>query len=85
MHLPSQIVSKKDVDKKWLHIANVPLDVSSDKIFILVGADLPEIHVSYGVITGGTNIPIAMLTKLGRALLRGKANNNNNILLLYHI
>ena len=82
LNLPSQAVSKKDIHKKC---TNVPLDVSSDKTPILVGANLPELHVSYDVIIGGTNIPIVILTKPGWTLLRRKANSNSNILSLNFI
>ena len=40
-------------------------------IFILIGADIPELHICYHVRQGQKNQPVALLTLLGRVLMDG--------------
>ena len=83
LNLSSQSISKAEIQRKWSHIKDVPIDVTDKDVSILIGADLPHLHTSHDVISGNQNEPIAMLTKLGWVLLGG--NNNKTEISLNHI
>ena len=52
----------KDVD---FHLSD------ADDVSILIGADIPELHICYDVRQGSKNQPIALLTLLGWVLMGG--------------
>ena len=60
LNLPSQRISKAEIQRKRSHLRDVPIDVSDTDISILIGADLPHLHVCHDVISGNQNEPIAM-------------------------
>ena len=62
LNLPSQCISKAEIQREWAHLKDVPIDVINKSISILIGADLPHLHICH--------IFIAILTKLGLVLLR---------------
>ena len=82
-NLPSQSVSKAKKQQRWSHLRDVPIDIINKDISILIGADLPHLHICHSVISGGQNEPIAMLTKLGWVLLGG--NGDKSKVSLNHI
>ena len=43
----------------------------ADNVSILIGADIPELHICYDVRQGSKNQPIALLTLLGWVLMGG--------------
>ena len=79
LNLPSEHISK-EIQRKWSHLKDVPIDVTDKDISILKGGDLPHLHVCHDVISGNQNKPIAILTKLGWVLL-GRSNNKFEITL----
>ena len=83
LNLSSQRISKAEIQRKWSHIKDVPIDVTDKEVSILIGANLPHLHTCHDVISGNQNEPIAMLTKLGWLLLGG--NNNKTEISLNHI
>ena len=82
LNLPLQCISNAEIQRKWSHLRDVPIDVSNTDISNLIGADLPHLHICHDVISGNQNEPIAMLTKLGWVLLGG---NNKTEISLNHI
>ena len=83
LNLPSQCISKEEIQRKWSHFKDVPIDVIDKYISILIGADLPHRQICHDVISGNQNEPIARLTKMGWVLLGG--NNNKSEISLNHI
>ena len=73
-NLPSQSVSKAKKQQRWSHLRDVPIDIINKDVSILIGADLPHLHICHSVISGGQNEPTAMLTKLGWVLLGGNGD-----------
>ena len=80
--VPSQRISKAEIQRKWSYLKDVPTDVIDKDISILIGADLPYLHICHDVISGNQNEPIAVLTKLGWVLFGG--NNNKTEISLNH-
>ena len=85
LNLPSQRISKAEIQRKWSHLRDVPIDVSDTVISILKGADLLHLPICHDVISGNQNEPIAMLTKLGWVLLGGNNNKTEISPQPYHI
>ena len=83
LNLPSQRISKAEVQQKWSHLRDVPIDVTDKDISILIGVDLSHLHICHDVISGNQNEPRAMLTKPGWGLLGG--NNNKTEISPNHI
>ena len=83
LNLPSQCISKEEIQRKWSHFKDVPIDVIDKYNSILIGADLPHRQICHDVISGNQNEPIARLTKMGWVLLGG--NNNKSEISLNHI
>ena len=83
LNLPSQPISKAEIQQKWSHLRDVPIDVSDKDISILIGADLPHLYICHDVISGNQNESTAMLTKMGWVVLGG--NNNKQEISLNHI
>ena len=57
----------------------------TNKISVLVGADLNQLHRSYDVRVGENDHPVGMLTKLGWVLLGGKADKGKTNVTLNHV
>ena len=74
LNLPSQCISKAEIQRKWSHVKDIPIDVINKDIYILIGAYLPHLHICYNVISGNQNEHIAILTKLGWVLLGGNSS-----------
>ena len=51
LNLPSKCTSKAEIQRKWSHLRDVPIDVSDKDIYILIGADLPHRHIYHDVIS----------------------------------
>ena len=65
LNLPSQHISKAEIQRKWSHLKDVPIDVIGKDTSILIDADLPHLHICHNAISGNQNEPIAILTGLG--------------------
>ena len=61
LNLPSQRISKAEIQQKWSQLKDIPIDVTEKDISILKGADLPHLHICHNVISGNQNEPIAIL------------------------
>ena len=83
LNLPSQCISNAEIQRKWSHLKDVPIDIIDKDVSILIGADLPHLHICHDVNSGNQNEPIAILTKLGWVLLGG--NNSKAEISLTHI
>lgn len=83
LNLPSQSVSKAEIQRKWSHLRDVPIDIINKDVSIIIGADLPHLHICHNAISGDQNESVAMLTKLCRVLLGG--NGNKSKVSLNHI
>ena len=82
MNLPSQSVSKAEIQQRWSHLRDVPIDIIDKDVSILIGADLPHLYICPTVISIDQNEPTAMLTKLGWVLL-GENRNKSEVSLNY--
>ena len=83
LNLPSQCISNAEIQRKWSHLKDAPIDVIDKDISILIVADLPHLHICHDVISWNQNEPIAILTKLRWVPLGG--NNNKTEISLYNI
>ena len=63
---------------KMVALRDVPTDVTDKDISILIGGNLPYLHICHNPIGGNHNKPIAMLPKLGWVLL-GENNHKTKI------
>ena len=83
--MPRQKVAPNDIKKRWPHLKDIPLETSDKEISVLLGADLPQLHISYDVRVGENDHPVGMLTKLGWVLLGGKADKGKTNVTLNHV
>ena len=74
LNLPQQKVAPNDIKNRWPHLKDIPFETSDKEISVLIGADLPQLHINYDVRVGENDHPVGMLTKLGWVLLGGKAD-----------
>ena len=51
LNLPPQKVSQKEIKKNWPHLSKIPIETSDKDIAIIIGADLPQLHISHDVIS----------------------------------
>ena len=85
LNLPQQKVAPNDIKKCWSHLKYLPLETSDKEISVLIGADLPQLCISYDVRAGENDHPVGMLTKLGWVLLSGKADKGKTNVTLNHV
>ena len=60
IHYPDQIevkpeiqpISKAEIQRKWSYLRDVPTGVTDKNISILIGVDLPHLHICHDVISG---------------------------------
>ena len=83
--MPRQKVAPNDIKKRWPHLKDIPLETSNKEISVLIGADLPQLHISYDIRVGENDHPVGMLTKLGWVLLGGKAGKSKTNVKLNHV
>lgn len=83
LNLPSQSVSKGEIQQRQSHLRDVPIDITDKNVSILIPAGILHLHIFHNVNSDDQNEPIAMLTKLGWVLLGG--NGNKSKVLLNHI
>ena len=75
LNLPKYQINKKNLQNDFSYLKDIDFDIPINKeISVLIGADLPELHISNEVRRGGHNQPIAISTKLGWVLMGGKSS-----------
>ena len=83
--MPRQKVAPNDIKKRWPHLKDIPLETFNKEISVLIGADLPQLHISNDVRVGENDHSVGMLTKLGWVLLGGKADKGKTNVTLNHV
>ena len=72
LNLPKHEINPDHLRNKFSHLKDVDFHLSDvDNVSILIGADIPELHICYDVRQGSKNQPIALLTLLGWVLMGG--------------
>ena len=70
--MPKHEINPDHLRNKFSHLKDVDFHLSDvDNVSILIGADIPELHICYDVRQGSKNQPIALLTLLGWVLMGG--------------
>ena len=66
--------------KKWDHLRDIELpELSSNcEVGVLIGADMPQIHLQHYIRVGNFDAPVAVKTILGWVLIGGKRSNSVN-------
>ena len=68
--MPKHEINRDHLKNKFSHLKNVDFHLSdADNVLILIGVDIPELHICYNVRQGSKNHPIALLTLLGWVLM----------------
>ena len=83
--MPQQKVAPNDIKNRWPHLKDIPFETSNKEISVLIGPDLPQLHINYDVRVGENDHPVGMLTKLGWVLLGGKADKGKANVTLNHV
>ena len=83
--MPQQKVAPNDIKNRWPYLKDIPFETSDKEISVLIGADLPQLHINYDVRVGENDHPVGMLTKLGWVLLGGKADKGKTNITLNHV
>ena len=71
LNLPKHEINPDHLRNKFSHLKDVDFHLSDADVSILVGADIPELHICYDARQGSKNQPIALLTLLGWVLMGG--------------
>ena len=79
LNLPSVKVSKEDIKSKWEHLKDISIETSNLEISLLIGADMPYLHISLDVVSGHKNNQIGVLTKLGWVIMGGKSTAHKKV------
>ena len=80
LNLPQQKVAQNDIKKRWS-----PLETSDSETSLVIGADLPQLRLYYGVVVGEKDQSVGMLTKLEWVLLDGEAEKGQTNVTLNHV
>ena len=65
-------MSLHHLSSQYPHLSNVPFTPLTEKISILIGADMPELHLYLNYKLGKPSEPVAIETKLGWVIFGGK-------------
>ena len=71
LNLAKHEINPNHLKSKFSHLKDVDFHLSDAHVSILIGADIPELHICYDVRHGSENQPIALLTLLGWVLMGG--------------
>ena len=69
---PTPKFSLHHLSSQYSHLSNVPFTPLTEKISILIGADMPELHLHLNYKLGKPSEPVAIETKLGWVIFGGK-------------
>ena len=74
LNLPPNKIDNAEIKDKWPHLKDLNLDFSNTRdISILIGADMPTLHIDQEIRKGKPNEPITIKTILGWVLMGGKS------------
>ena len=80
LNLPKHQVDQKHLKQKFPHLKDVEFHFSNEQdISILIGADIPQLHICYELRHGSKNEPIPLLKSLGWVLMGGTQSKGNQI------
>ena len=85
LNFPRQKDAPNDIKNAGPTLKIYSLKHPTNKISVLVGANLNQLHRSYDVRVGENDHPVGMLTKLGWVLLGGKADKGKTNVTLNHV
>ena len=72
LNFPKHEINPDHLRSKFSHLKDVDFHLSDvDNVSILIGADIPELHICYNIRQGPKNQPIVQLTLLGWVLMGG--------------
>ena len=80
LNIPFSKVSFNLTKKLLPHIQDLPLSTSSNKISLIIGADMPEFHLHLEYKNGNPGEPIGIKTKLGWVLFGGKGRHKHALI-----
>ena len=70
LNLPKHEINPDHLKNKFSHLQDVEFHLSdAENVFILIGADIPELHICYNVRQGSKNQPITPLALLDWVLM----------------
>ena len=73
LNLPKYELNHEQLKSEFPHLKNVDFCLPKDnKVSILIGANVPELHICYDIKQGQKKQPIAILPCLGWVLMGGK-------------
>ena len=72
LDIPTPKFPLHHLSSQYPHLSNVPFTHLTEKISILTGADIPELHLHLNYKLGRPCEPVAIETKLGWVIFRGK-------------
>ena len=72
LDIPTPKFSLHYLSSQYPHLSNVPFTPLTEKISILIGADMPELHLQLNYKLGKPSEPVAIETKLGCVIFGGK-------------
>ena len=53
------------MQSRWSHLSKIPLDIVNKDIYILIGANMPQLHINYDAVMARPNEPIADKIRMG--------------------
>ena len=71
LDIPTPRFSLHHLSSQYPHLSNVPFTPLTEKISILIGADMPELHLHSNCKLGRPSEPVAIETKLGCVIFGG--------------
>ena len=78
--MPKHEINSDHLINKLSHLKDVDFHLSgADNVLILIGADIPQLHICYDVRQGSKNKPIALLTLLRWILMSGIESKTTEI------
>ena len=80
LNIPFSKVSFNLTKKRLSHIQDLPLLTDSNKISLIIGADMPEFHLHLEYRHGNPGEPIGIKTKLGWVLFGGKGRQKHALI-----
>ena len=66
--------SNQNFHEQFEHLKDIHFDTSGTDVSLLIGADIPELHLPHEITKENKNEPVGIKSALGRVLLGG--NNN---------